>query len=203
MKLYDSPLAPNPRRVRIFLSEKGIDVPLVPVDLGAREHWGAAFSALNPFQMVPVLELDDGTTIFESVAICRYFEETHPEPPLFGVGAIGKALVEMWNRVIELELYRHVANAFRHGHPRMAGREVPQIAELAAVAPDKAIATLRKLETVLQNRSFIAGESLSIADITGLVTLDFMKLARIDIPEDLPAIRRWHAAMSARPSAQA
>ena len=203
MKLYNAPFAPNPRRVRIFLAEKGITVALEPVDLGAKEHWGEQFTALNPFQLVPVLELDDGAVIFESVAICRYFEEIQPEPPLFGVGAVGKAQVEMWNRVIELELYRHVANAFRHSHPRMADRETPQIAELAAAAPAKAIATMRKLDRILTDRTYIAGDAFSIADITGLVTLDFMKLARIEIPEDATALRRWNGRLSARPSASA
>ncbi|MGE3244704.1 MAG: glutathione S-transferase family protein [Beijerinckiaceae bacterium] len=203
MKLYDAPLAPNPRRVRIFLAEKGIEAPLVQVDLGAREHWGPAFTALNPFQLVPVLELDDGTVIFESVAICRYFEEIHPEPPLFGTGPVGKAQVEMWNRAIEHELYRHVANAFRHSHPRMADREVPQIAELAATAPSKALATMARLDRVLEGRPFIAGEAFSVADITGLVTLDFLKLARMQIPDDMKSLRRWHAELAARPSAGA
>jgi glutathione S-transferase len=203
MKLYDAPLAPNPRRVRIFLAEKKIKVPRVAVDLGAREHWGEAFSAMNPFQMVPVLELDDGTIISESIAICRYFEEIQPEPPLFGTGAVGKAQVEMWNRIIELEFYRHVANAFRHSHPRMADREVPQIAELAATAPGKAMAALAKLDKILHSREFIAGEAFSVADITGLVTLDFLKLAKLEVPAEMEGVRRWHAALSARPSAKA
>ncbi len=203
MKLYNAPLAPNPRRVRIFLAEKGIVVPVVDVDLGSREHWGEAFTALNSFQMVPVLELDDGTIISESVAICRYFEETVPEPALFGKGAVGKAQVEMWNRIIELELYRHVANAFRHAHPRMAGREVPQIAELAAVSPERAYATLRKLDSVLQTRPFLAGQDFSIADITALVTFGFFKLARMEIPAELKAVHRWVEDLSSRPSASA
>ncbi|MCC2095668.1 MAG: glutathione S-transferase family protein [Hyphomicrobiales bacterium] len=203
MKLYNAPLAPNPRRVRIFLAEKQIKVPLVDVDLGAKEHWGDRFSAMNPFQMVPVLELDDGTIISESVAICRYFEEIQPEPPLFGVGPAGKAQVEMWNRIIEHEFYRHVANAFRHSHPRMADREVPQIAELAATAPAKAMASLGKLDSVLQSRQFIAGETFSVADITGLVTLDFLKLAKLEVPAEMQAVRRWHADLRSRPSASA
>jgi glutathione S-transferase len=203
MKLYDGAMAPNPRRVRIFLAEKGIIIPVVPVDMGVLEHQGAVFTSLNPFQLLPVLELDDGTIISESVAICRYFEEIQPEPPLFGVGPVGKAQVEMWNRIIELELYRHVANAFRHSHPRMAGREVPQIAELAATAPQKAIATMEKLDSVLQDRPYIAGDDYSIADITGQVTLGFLKLARMEIPEGLKALRRWNDALNARPSAAA
>lgn len=203
MKLYDMKMAPNPRRVRIFLAEKGIEVPLVPVDLGAKEHWGEAFTAINPFQAVPVLELDDGTTISESIAICRYFEELHPQPALFGTGALGKAQVEMWTRILELELYLHVANAFRHGHPRMADREIPQIAELAAAAPAKAMATMEKLDKALAGRPFIAGDSYSVADITGLITLDFLKLARIEVPAGLTSLLAWHAALSSRPSSAA
>ena len=119
MKLYDGGRAPNPRRVRVFLAEKGIDVPLVRVDMAAMEHRGSEVTSRNPLQRLPVLELDDGTVICESVAICRYFEELHPEPALFGRGAVGKALVEMWQRRMELNLMTPVAQAFRHLHPAM------------------------------------------------------------------------------------
>ncbi len=203
MKLYDAAIAPNPRRVRIYLAEKQIEVPMVAVDMGSLEHKGEAFTAKNPFQMVPILELDDGTVITESIAICRYFEELHPEPALFGKGAVGKAQVEMWNRILELELYRHVAHAFRHGHPRMAEREVPQIAQLAEVAKTRALETMNKLDRELQNRPFIAGDDFSVADITGMATLGFLKLARIEIPAELAAVQRWNDALNARPSASA
>src|SRR5215467_15072461 len=119
MKLYDGGRAPNPRRVRIFLAEKGIEVPLETLDLGALEHKTEAFAAINPLQRVPVLELDDGTVITESIAICRYFEALRPEPPLFGRGALEIALVEMWNRRVELNLYSAVSAVFRHTHPAM------------------------------------------------------------------------------------
>jgi len=203
MKLYDTATAPSPRRVRIYLAEKGIDIPIVPVDLAAGQHKSDAFRALNPFSLVPVLELDDGDVVFESMAICRYLEDLHPEPPLFGRNALEKAQVEMWSRVVELELYRHVANAFRHGHPRMAGREVPQIAELAATSPAKAIAALETFDRVLADRPFIAGEVFTVADITGLVTLDFMKLANIEIPGACANVLRWRTDLSKRPSAAA
>lgn len=203
MKLYDAAIAPNPRRVRIFLAEKQIEVPLVAVDMGAMEQRSDAFTALNPFQMLPILELDDGTIISESIAICRYFEEIHPKNPLFGADAKEKALIDMWNRILEFELYRHVANAFRHSHPRMAHREIPQIAELAAVSPQKAFVTMSRMDAVLRERPFIAGEKFSVADITGLTTLDFLKLARMEVPEELAAVRRWHEQLRARPSAAA
>lgn len=203
MRLFDGGRVPNARRVRVFLAEKGIDVPRVPVDLGKFEHRNAEFTARNPFQRVPVLELDDGTNLTESVAICRYFEEIQPSPPLFGTGALGRAKVEMWNRRIELELYHQGQAAFRHGHPGMAGHEVPQIAEWAEVNRARALVTLRHLDDHLASHRFFAGEDISIADITALVTIDFLKPAKIALPEDMAHIRRWHAEMSARPSAAA
>ena len=129
MKLFDGGRAPNPRRVRVFLAEKGIEVPLVPVDMGADEHRQEPVASRNPLQRLPVLELDDGTILTETVAICRYFEELHPEPALFGEGALGKARVEMWQRRMELNLFLPVAFAFRHLHPAMKDWEVPQIPE--------------------------------------------------------------------------
>ena len=129
MKLFDGGRAPNPRRVRVFLAEKGIEVPLVPVDMGAMGHKQEPVSSRNPLQRLPVLELDDGTILTESVAICRYFEELHPEPALFGRGALGKARVEMWQRRMEFNLLSCVAQAFRHIHPAMKDWEIPQIPE--------------------------------------------------------------------------
>jgi glutathione S-transferase len=203
VKLYNSMRAPNPRRVRIFLAEKKMVVPIVEVDLAQLEQRSEGFSALNSFQRVPVLVLDDGASLCESVAICRYFEEMQPHPPLFGVGALGKAQVEMWQRRLELGLFLHVANAFRHSHPHMAQMEVPQIAELAQSSKPKAIDYMARIDRELQDRAFIAGDQFSIADITGLVALDFAKNARIAIPEELHQLRRWRAALAARPSAQA
>ena len=127
MKLYNGRFAPNARRVRMFLAEKGIDAPLVEVDLAKLEQRSPSFTTLNPFQRIPALELDDGTVIAESMAICRYFEELHPEPPLFGVGALERATVEMWQRRLELSLLVPVAQAFRHAHPAMAAMETPQV----------------------------------------------------------------------------
>lgn len=203
MKLFDGGKAPNPRRVRVFLAEKGIEVPLVPVDMGAMEHRKEPVTSRNPLQRLPILELDDGTIITESVAICRYFEELHPEPALFGRGALGKALVEMWQRRMELNLMAAVAQAFRHIHPAMKEWEVPQIAEWGEANKPKAVEFLGIFDRELAGREFIAGDEFSIADITGMIAVDFMKPARIAVPEDLTNVIRWHRAVSARPSATA
>jgi glutathione S-transferase len=203
MKLFDGGKAPNPRRVRVFLAEKGIEVPLVPIDMGALGHREQAVASRNQLRRLPVLELDDGTVITESVAISRYFEELQPEPPLFGKGALGKALVEMWQRRMELNLLSCVAQAFRHIHPAMKEWEVPQIPEWGEANKPKAIEFLRLLDRELARREFAAGDSYSIADITGLIAIDFMKPARIQVPEEFGNVIRWHTALRARPSANA
>ncbi len=203
MKLFDGGKAPNPRRVRIYLAEKGIAVDLVPVDMGALEHRNEAVTSRNPLQRLPVLELDDGTILSESMAICRYFEELHPEPALFGRGALGKAVVEMWQRRLELHLMAAVAAAFRHIHPAMKEWEVPQIPEWGEANKPKALDFLSILDRELEGREFIAGDAISVADITGMIAVDFMKPARIQVPEELKNVRRWHAALAARPSATA
>jgi glutathione S-transferase len=203
MKLFDGGRAPNPRRVRVFLAEKRLEVPLVPVDMGALEHKKEAVSSRNPLQRLPVLELDDGTILTESVAICRYFEELHPEPALFGRGALGKALVEMWQRRMELNLMSAVAQAFRHIHPAMKEWEVPQIPEWGEANKPKALEFLKILDAELANREFAAGDDYSIADITGLIAVDFMKPARIKVPEECANVLRWYGTISSRPSAAA
>jgi glutathione S-transferase len=203
MRLYNSNLAPNPRRVRIFLAEKGLSLPTVDVDLGRLEQKSAVFSALNPFQAVPALELDDGTIIAESIAICRYFEELHPDPPLFGVGPLERATVEMWQRRLELSLFFPVAQAFRHSHPAMKAMESPQIKEWAEANRPRALAAMARVDEALSDRPFIAGERFTVADITGLVALDFTRSARIAIPEELARLKRWREALAARPSAKA
>jgi glutathione S-transferase len=195
MKLFDGGRAPNPRRVRVFLMEKGIQVPLSPVDMAAMEHRSGPMTARNPLQRLPVLELDDGTIIAESIAICRYFEELQPEPALFGKGALGKALVEMWQRRIEQNLFFPVSQAFRHIHPAMK--------EWGEVNKPKAVDFLQLLDKELVGREFAAGDEFSVADITGMIAIDFMKPARIQVPAELGNVIRWHSALSARPSARA
>lgn len=203
MRLFDGGKAPNPRRVRIFLAEKGITVPLEPVDMTALEHQSDEIAALNPLKRLPVLELDDGTIISESVAICRYFEELHPEPPLMGVDAVDKAIVEMWQRRMEMHLLLLVANVFRHAHPAMAAWEVPQIAEFSETNKPKVMASLDWLDGELAQREFVAGNRFTIADITGMIAIDFMKPARLALPDALVNVKRWYKAVRARPSASA
>lgn len=203
MKLYDGGRAPNPRRVRVFLAEKGIEIDAEPVDMGAMGHKSDAIKARNPLQRLPVLELDDGTVITESIAICRYFEELYPEPPLFGKDALDKALVEMWQRRMELNLMMPVAHSFRHLHPAMKEWEVPQVAEWGEANKPKVLEFLSFMDKELAGREFAAGERYSVADITGLIAIDFMKPARIGLPEELSNVVRWHQALKARPSAGA
>jgi glutathione S-transferase len=203
MKLYNSNLAPNPRRVRVFLAEKGVVIPRAEVDLGKLEHKTPEFKALNPFQTIPVLELDDGTRIAESIAICRYIEALWPEPNLFGVTPLEQATIEMWQRQLELRLLMPIAQVLRHTHPRMAEMEVPQVPDWAASNRPRALHAMAIVDEALGGRPFIAGDRFTVADITGLVALDFTKPARIAIPPELSNLNRWHAALKARPSAAA
>lgn len=201
MKLYDGGRAPNPRRVNIYLAEKGIEIERVPVDMGQLGHKSPEVTALNPLQRLPILVMDDGTVLAESIAICRYLEELQPEPPLFGTDPKSRAIVEMWSRRMEHSFFAPVANAFRHTHPAMKDWEVPQVPEWGEVNRPKALAFLEYLDTELANREFIAGDTYSIADITGFVAFDFMKPAKIARPEHLTNVMRWFSAMAARPSA--
>ncbi len=203
MKIIEDGRAPNPRRVRIFLAEKGIQMEYEQVDITEFDHKKPEFTSLNPLQRVPVLMLDDGTAISESMAICRYFEELQPEPALLGKDALGKAKVEMWQRRMELSLMQPVAQTFRHLHPAMAEMEKPQVAAWGEVNRPRALSMLKLLDQELANRPFIAGDEFTAADITGLVAVDFMKPARIDRPENSPNLDRWHAEVSSRPSAKA
>lgn len=203
MKLYDTPRTPNPRRVHIFMAEKGIDIPRVVVNLGAMEHKGEAYAQVTPVQRVPALELDDGTVIAELVAICRYLEELHPAPALFGHDARSRALVEMWNRHVEFYLAQPIFSAFRHINPAMAAMEQPQIAEWGEANKTKALDFMRVLDKELAGREFIAGDAFSLADITAICVIDFGKVAKVAVPEGLTHLNRWRAAVSARPSASA
>ncbi|MBW8299038.1 MAG: glutathione S-transferase [Hydrogenophaga sp.] len=201
MKLYDGGRAPNPRRVTVFLKEKGIEVEIVPVDMGALGHKSPEITSKNPLQRLPILELDDGTILCESVAICRYFEEIQPDPPLFGIDAKDKALVEMWNRRAELSFFAAVAAAFRHLHPAMREWEVPQVPEWGEVNKLKVLDFLRFLDRELATREFVAGPRFTIADITAMIAFEFMKPAKITCPEELTHVWRWYKAVHQRPSA--
>ena len=164
---------------------------------------GAELTSRNPLQRLPVLELDDGTVLTESIAICRYFEALHPEPPLFGKGALQEARVEMWQRRLELNLLGPVAAVFRHLHPAMLEWEVPQVKEWGEANQPKALGFLALLDKELAGREFAAGEAFSVADITGMIAIDFMKPAKLAVPDEMANVRRWHSALAARPSAQA
>ncbi len=175
MKLYDGGRAPNPRRTRIFLAEKDITVPTEQVDLGAMAHMSAAYAAINPLKRLPALVLDDGTVITESIAICRYFEALKPDPPLFGRGALELARIEMWNRRLELHLLFPVSHVFRNSHPAMKEMEVPQVPAWAEANKPRIQEFIAVLDDELKDRPFVAGDAFSVADITGLVAVDFMK----------------------------
>jgi glutathione S-transferase len=202
MILYDSALAPNPRRVRIFLAEKGLEVPVQQVDIGRAENREPAYLAKNPLAGVPTLELDDGTCIAESVAICRYFEETHPDPPLMGVDPRDRAVVEMWGRRMELELFQTITHAFRHTHDFFKGR-VTQVPEYGAACREAAPKKLAWLDGVLADREFVAGERFTIADITALCAIDFGRVIDARVQPEHKNLARWYEAVSSRPSASA
>ena len=203
MKLYGDARAPNPRRVRIFLAEKGISVPTENVDLSKLEHRREPYKSLNPMQRIPALVLDDGTVITESIAICRYFEALQPDPPLFGRGALKGALVEMWDRRVEHHLFFPVATVFQHTHPFMKLLVEPQVPAWGEANRPRVTEFLQFLDSELKSRPYIAGENFTVADITGLVAVDFMRVSKMAVPEELGNVRRWYGAVSARPSAKA
>ncbi|MBM3647289.1 MAG: glutathione S-transferase family protein [Alphaproteobacteria bacterium] len=203
MKLYGLKNGVNPRRVRIFLAEKRISIPIEEFDMESAGHKTPAFLARNPLGTLPVLELDDGTLIAESVAICRYFEEMVPEPPLFGRSALERAQVEMWNRRMELELLLPVIDVFVHTHPFWIGKR-RQIAEWGAVRRDQVVERLRWLDGELEGRDFIGIDRYNVADITAQVALLTARGAlKLAIPDDRPHLARWWANVSSRPTARA
>lgn len=210
MKLYDAPWAPNPRRVRIFLAEKGIDIAREVIDLRVGAHLDPAYLAVNPRGTLPALQLDDGEILCESVAICRYFEAQQPDPPLFGATPIDIARIESWTRRIEGDGYaaavyvlRNTAPVFRDRAVPHAGLRVPQIPELAARGAMLWDGFVTALDARLADSRWIAGDAYSFADITALATVDFARAARLAVPDACTHVHRWHAAASARPSAQA
>ena len=202
--LYDAPNpAPNPRRVRIYLAEKGLSVPLARVSIVRGEHKAAEFIAKYPPGQLPVLELDDGQMIGESIAICRYFESLHPDPPLFGTGAVEIAEIDMWIRRIEFTLMLPVGQVWRHTHPFTARVVNPQYSAFGESNRAPAFAAMRRLDGVLATRGFIAGRAFSVADIVLLSVIDFAAFIGMAMPAELAALADWHARVSARPSAAA
>jgi len=203
MILYDHPGGPNPRRVRIYLAEKNLSVPMETVDIMTRRNRQPDFLEKNPTGGIPILELDDGTCIAESVAICRYFEELHPEPPLFGTGAKERAIVEMWLRRVELNLMVPIGMVWVHGHP-LTAKLIRQIPEAAAQNRVRTAMGYKLLNDQLADHEFIAGDTYSIVDAVALATYDFgAGLVGVPPEDGLTHLARWHAAVSARPSASA
>lgn len=210
MLLYTCEPAPSPRRVRMFLAEKGIEVPMQEVDLRAGEHLSESFLRRNPWATVPMLELDDGTCISEIDAICTYFEALQPDPPLMGTDARSRALVAMWSRRVEFDGFLAVAEGFRNRVPGFQDRalpgrrNVPQIEALAERGAQRYRDFLVDLDERLCESTHVAGEAFTIADITAFVTIEFARRAlKIEPAAEQTHTARWHDAVSARPSAGA
>ena len=209
MKFYDFAPAPSPRRVRIFLAEKGVSLPTVQVDLRKGEHMTDAFRALNPWCTVPVLELDDGTAISEAIAVCQYLEAAYPEPPLMGSTPEEKGVIAMWEHRAEVDGFLAAAEALRNSTPGMRGRALPgasnfeQIPALVERGKTRVMQFFQALDARLAESEYLAGPSYTIADITALVVVDFGGWMKLTLGEDLQHARRWHAAVSSRPSAKA
>lgn len=205
MKLYQSQQAPNPRRARIFMAEKNLDfgnIEIIEMDLAGGDNLSEDFRRKNPMQGVPTLELDDGTCLSESMAISRYFEALMPEPPLMGRSPLEQAVIEMWNRRMEMYFLLPVAMAFRHitGHFRDREAVCPEYGQISL---EKARKMFDFMNNHLANSEYVAGEAFSVADITALCTVDFARVVKLRIGEDQPHLKRWHDTVSSRPSAAA
>jgi glutathione S-transferase len=208
MKLYHVDFTPSSRKVRMFLHEKGLQLPMEDVSDGF--EWMDWYKAHYPHRLVPMLELDDGTQIGEAMAICRYFETLHPEPPLLGETAKQQALIEMWERRAHLEGGAAVEDIFRNSHPLMVNRGLPGTAEPVPQIPalvERGIGRLRrffdKFDRQLAENRFVAGDRFSAADITTLCTIDYGRWCQLDVPAHCQHIQRWYADVSSRPSATA
>lgn len=209
MKFYDCKTAPSPRRVRIFLAEKGLDVDTIQIDLSRGEQFGHEFRKINPDCVVPALELDDGSCITEVVAICQYLEELHAEPALMGRTPQERARVSMWNAKVEQLGLSAVADAFRNsvqgleGHAVTGPESYAQIPELAERGRLRAAQFFQRLDGQLAPNRYVAGDAFSLADITALVLVDFAAWIKILVPADAGNVLRWHTEVSQRPSASA
>ena len=202
MKIYDTKTAPTPRRVRIFLAEKGIDVDYVQVDLQKGENISPEMRAKNPIGKIPILELDDGTCISESDAICLYFEELYPENPLLGANALEKAQIAMWQRQVEFGLFMQIGLCFQHSTGYFKDRMTP-IKSFGDEAGKNAAKFLKLLDRRLAESDYIAGDRFSIADITALCSIDFARVMDIRIRDEYENLQRWYQLVSQRPSAKA
>lgn len=204
MRFYDCSTAPSPRRVRIYLAEKGIELPTTQVDLANREHLSPAFQALSPRCTVPVLELDDGTCIWESFSICKYLESLYPEPALMGRTVLAESLIMQWNYRVEMDGLLAIAEVLRNRARGMLGRAltgphaIDQIPELVARGERRTKLFQRDLDQRLSASPYIAGEAFTLADITALVAIDFATRIKLPVPAELHNLLRWHAAVSNR-----
>ena len=203
MLLYHDPRAPNPRRVRMFLAEKSVAYDTIEVLIAASAHQTPEFRRKNPLALLPVLELNDGRVLRESMAICRYLEELHPEPNLFGKDAWERAQVEMWNRHAELELLIPISQVFRNTNKFWEGK-IKQAPDFGEIMRELVAGRFDWLEHELQQRPYLAGERFTVADITALCAIDFGKVAQIRIDAAAhPALAAWHQRVSERPSSKA
>jgi glutathione S-transferase len=208
MKLYDCAMAPSPRRVRIFLAEKGISLPTIQVDLRSGEQFSESFRKVNPGCTVPVLELDDGTRIADVIAICVYFEELKGEPPLIGRDPASRARIVAASRRAEQDGFYAMVEAFRNATPGFKGRALPGIADyeqipaLAERGRARVGRFFEAMDAELANHPFVCGSDYSLADITVMVTVDFAQWIKLAIPEKCVNLRRWYQPVSARPSAK-
>jgi len=203
MKLYDEKLpAPNPRRVRMYLAEKGLTIPLVHVPMRERAHKSDEFKLKNSLGQLPVLELDDGTTICETVSICRYLEELNPEPPLFGRSAIERAQIDMWVRRLEFVLMNPVRGVWVHTHPFTA-RLGTQYKDYGESNREGFARAMVWLDREIEGREYVAPGGFSMADIVALSIVDFANFVGLPMPDDCVRLKAWHARVSARESATA
>lgn len=202
MKLYDNPFGSNPKRVRMYLAEKGLDIPTQLVDFQKEEHRTPEFRKINPMAALPVLELDDGTILTESMAICRYLEELHPEPPLMGTTPLERAQIEMWNRRMELDVTNYIPTILKHTNEffKNALTQVPEIAEASRIDMMK---KLDWLNEELATRDYIAGNTFTIADISAYARFGMRKMAGVDFADHHTHLNAWWDRIAARPSAEA
>jgi glutathione S-transferase len=208
MRLFDYNRAPNPRRVRVFVAEKGLEIPLIKVDLMRMQQLSPEFRQINPGATLPVLETDDGSYISESIAICHYLEDLYPEPPLLGQSPLEKARVLMWNNVAEqgmdaaAEVLRNISPGFR-GHALPGPVAIEQIPQLVQRGQIRVAQFFDRIEAQLQNNAYLAGENFSFADITLMATTEFADWVETHAYDTRPALKRWYEEVTQRPSANA
>ena len=209
MKLYDFGPAANAQRVRVYLAEKGIEVPTVQLDVRDGAQYEEPYNSMNPFHCVPFLELDDGTVVAESMSICRYLEELYPEPRLYGRTATERAVIDMWSRRFELDGFMPMLHAVRNKVPMFAGRvvpgtrtDLPQLPEMVQRGGEMMNIFLGRIEPHMAKNAFVAGDAFTVADIVGFFAVRMTGMAGIDLEADYPGVARWFGEVSSRPAFQ-